>query len=450
MAVARSVHVCQQCGYRAPKWLGRCPECESWGSLVEETIAPPAARARSLDPAAVPWPELPRAEADRSSTGVAEFDRVLGGGLVPGAVILLGGEPGIGKSTILLQVASALAESRRPVLYVSAEESAAQLRLRGDRLGVASPDLRVLSETDVDAAIGAARASSCALLIVDSIQAVRCGELPSVAGSVGQVRESASRFVAFAKGASVPVVLVGHVTKDGTIAGPRALEHVVDTILQFEGDRHHAHRVLRAVKNRFGPADELAVFDMTDSGLEAVENPSEIFLAERPEHVPGSAVLPAIEGSRAILVEVQALVGETSAGTPRRTALGIDAGRLALILAVLDRRAGLDLASRDVFVNVPGGIEVVEPAADLAIAVACASSLSRRPLAERQVAFGELGLTGEIRSVTRVESRLKEAARLGFTSAIVPVAARSAPAPPGLRVIPVRHLLEALETRGSA
>ena len=450
MAVVRSAHVCQQCGYRAPKWLGRCPECEAWGSLVEEVIAPAPSRGRPAAQAPLPWPELPRGEADRDGTGIPEFDRVLGGGLVSGAVILLGGEPGIGKSTLLLQVASAIAASGRRVLYVSAEESAAQLRLRGDRLGVASPGLLVLAETDVDAAIAAARASGGALVIVDSVQAVRCGDLASVAGSVGQVREAASRFVAFAKTDSVPVVLVGHVTKDGTIAGPRTLEHVVDTILQFEGDRHHAHRVLRTVKNRFGPADELGVFTMTDAGLREVGNPSEVFLSERLERAPGSTVLPAIEGSRALLVEVQALVGEPVQGNPRRTALGIDPGRLALILAVLGRRAGLELAARDVFDNVPGGIEVLAPAADLAIALAAASSLSRTPIAPRRVVFGELGLAGEIRSVSRVEARLKEAARLGFTSAVVPASASTASVPAGLSLLPARHLLEALEAIGGA
>lgn len=446
MALPRTAHVCQQCGYRAPKWLGRCPECEAWGSLVEETVAPASsARGRASGAAPTPWPDLPRAEGERTSSGIAEFDRVLGGGLVPGAVILLGGEPGIGKSTILLQVASRLAEEGREVLYVSAEESASQLRLRGDRLGVGSPNLRVLAETDVEAAIATARDGRAQAVIVDSIQAVRCAELASVAGSVGQVRESASRFVAYAKSTSVPVVLVGHVTKDGTIAGPRTLEHVVDTILQFEGDRHHAHRILRAVKNRFGPADELGVFAMTDEGLRAVDNPSEVFLAERPDAAPGSTVLPAIEGSRALLVEVQALVGEPMQGNPRRTALGIDAGRLALILAVLGRRAGLDVAARDVFVNVPGGIEVHEPAADLAIALSAVSSLTRRPLPARRVVFGELGLTGEIRSVSRVEARLKEAARLGFTSAVVPFSAATVAVPDGLELIPARHLVEALK-----
>ena len=450
MALPRTAHVCQQCGYRAPKWLGRCPECEAWGSLVEETVGPASARTRAPALPATPWPDLPRAESDRTSTGIAEFDRVLGGGLVPGAVILLGGEPGIGKSTILLQVVSRLAEDGREVVYVSAEESATQLRLRGERLGVRSSKLRVLAETDVDAAIAASRDARARAVIVDSIQAVRCAELASVAGSVGQVREAASRFVTFAKAEGVPVVLVGHVTKDGTLAGPRTLEHVVDTILQFEGDRHHAHRILRAVKNRFGPADELGVFAMTDEGLRAVDNPSEVFLAERPDAAPGSTVLPAIEGSRALLVEVQALVGEPAQGNPRRTALGIDAGRLALILAVLGRRAGLDVAARDVFVNVPGGIEVAEPAADLAIALSAVSSLTRRAISRHRVVFGELGLTGEIRSVSRVEARLKEAARLGFTSAVVPYSAATAVVPAGLDLLPVRHLLEALDAVGGA
>lgn len=447
--MAASSWTCQQCGQRSGKWLGRCPGCDAWNSLVEE--AAPRGRdprpARAVAP--LPYPEIRASDAARASTGIPELDRVLGGGLVAGAVVLLGGEPGIGKSTLALQAAERLAQEGGKVLYVSGEESAAQLRLRGDRIGVRSPRLHVLAETDVDAVVEAARALGAGAIVVDSIQAVRCGDLESVPGSVGQVREAAQRFVGFAKACAVPVLLVGHVTKDGAIAGPRTLEHVVDTVLHFEGDRHHAHRLLRAHKNRFGAADEIGVFTMGDDGLRGVGNPSEIFLAERPRGAPGSAVLAAVEGTRPLLVEVQALVGEAAAGPPRRTALGIDGGRLALILAVLQRRAGVDLSGRDVFVNVAGGLTVDEPAADLAVATACASSLSGRPIPDRWTIVGEIGLSGEIRSVSRLDVRLKEAARLGFRTALVPASSASS-APDGLTLAPVRHVADAIEAAARA
>jgi DNA repair protein RadA/Sms len=442
--VTKPAYVCQPCGFQSGKWHGRCPSCDAWDSLVEE----PQTAARRVSPIrpqeAIPYPDVASADLVRTSTGLSEFDRVLGGGLVPGGVVLLGGEPGVGKSTLLLQSASALAEAGRRVLYASGEESPAQLRLRGARLGVRSANLLVLAETDVDAIADAARRSRVDVLLVDSIQAVRCFELTSVPGSVGQVRESAARLVALAKSTGLPVILVGHVTKDGSIAGPRTLEHVVDTVIQFEGDRHHAHRILRALKNRFGPADEIGVFSMGDSGLRGIANASEVFLAERAPGSPGSAVLAAIEGSRPLLVEVQALVGETAYGSPRRVALGVDAGRVAMILAVLARRAGIDVAGRDVFVNVAGGLETTEPAADLAVALAAASSLTGRPLAERTTILGEIGLAGEIRSVARLDARLREASRLGFDTALVPSGAASASSS-GLRLLVVRHLAEALD-----
>jgi len=411
---------------------------------VEEAQTVARRGAAAAPPVPVPYPDVEGADLVRTSTGLREFDRVLGGGLVPGGVVLVGGEPGVGKSTLLLQSASSLAEAGRSVLYASGEESPAQLRLRGGRLGVRSANLLVLAETDVDGIAEAARRSRAEVLIVDSIQAVRCGELTSVPGSVGQVREAAARLVALAKSTGLPVLLVGHVTKDGAIAGPRTLEHVVDTVIQFEGDRHHAHRILRALKNRFGPSDEIGVFAMGDDGLRGIENPSEVFLAERAPGAPGSAVLATIEGSRPLLVEVQALVGERANGSPRRVTLGVDAGRVAMILAVLARRAGLDLAGRDVFVNVAGGLATTEPAADLAVALAAASSLTGRPLADRMTILGEIGLAGEIRSVARLDARLREATRLGFDAALVPAAAASA-SPSGIRLIPVRHLAEALE-----
>jgi len=445
--LTKPAYVCQQCGFQSGKWHGRCPSCDAWDSLVEEAAS--AGRRGSPIRAAepVPYPDVASADLVRTSTGLSEFDRVLGGGLVPGGVVLLGGEPGVGKSTLLLQSASALAESGRRVLYASGEESPAQLRLRGARLAVRSANLLVLAETDVDAIADAARHSQIDVLLVDSIQAVRCSELTSVPGSVGQVRETAARLVALAKSTGLPVVLVGHVTKDGAIAGPRTLEHVVDTVIQFEGDRHHAHRILRALKNRFGPADEIGVFSMGDSGLRGIANASEVFLAERAPGSPGSAVLAAIEGSRPLLVEVQALVGETAYGSPRRVALGVDAARVAMILAVLARRAGLDVAGRDVFVNVAGGLETTEPAADLAVALAAASSLTGRPLGERMAILGEIGLAGEIRSVARLDARLREASRLGFDTALVPSGAASA-SYAEMRLVGVRHLAEALDAAG--
>ena len=437
----RSAFVCQQCGHQSAKWLGRCPGCDAWGSLVEESTSPALRPAeRRVDP--VPLDQIPSQDTARISTGIEELDRVLGGGLVHGAVVLVGGEPGIGKSTLLLQASGAMAGSGRRILYVSGEESALQLRLRAERLGVRGNAVEVLAETDVDAVSDAARRGGHAAVLVDSIQAVRCADLAGVPGSVGQVRESAARLLGLAKAVGVPVILVGHVTKDGSLAGPRSLEHLVDAVLHFEGDRHHAFRVLRAVKNRFGPADELGVFAMSDTGLSGVPNASEMFLAERPVGAAGSAVLAAVEGSRPVLVEVQALVGAAAQGTPRRTSLGIDSGRLALILAVLSRRAGIDLGARDVFVNVAGGLEVDEPAADLAVALAVASSWAGRALPGDQVAAGEIGLAGEIRAVSRLDGRLREAARLGFRSAIVPA---GAPRPPeGLALLEARDIVQAL------
>jgi DNA repair protein RadA/Sms len=441
-----SVFVCGECQHQTRKWFGRCPECGTWDGLVERRDDKASRRttvALGLR-SAQRYPEIEAARTPRSSTGIGELDRVLGGGLVSGAAILIGGEPGIGKSTLLLQAASARADQGQRVLYVSGEESLAQLRSRGDRLGVSSASLLVAAETDVDRILQIAAESDPTWVVIDSIQSVRCAGLDSIPGSVSQVREAASRFVAWAKTSAVPVLLVGHVTKDGSLAGPRVLEHVVDTVVQFEGDRHHDHRLLRARKNRYGPTDEIGVFAMTESGLVEVEDPSELLLAERAEDAPGSAVLAAVEGTRPLLVEIQALAGDPIQGSPRRTALGIDAQRVALILAVLHRRIGLELANRDVFVNVTGGINILEPAADLAVAMAIVSSAIERPLPPLLALAGEIGLTGEIRSVSRMDSRLREAVRLGFTSAVTPASGLPGSPPDGLRLHPARHLNDAL------
>ena len=413
------VFSCQSCGATSPKWLGRCPTCGEWNTYIEE---PAADRASSPAEAAVPAPMGGEAEEAfaRVSTGMPGFDRVLGGGLVSGSVVLLGGEPGIGKSTFLLQAARALAAGGSgEVLYATAEESAAQVRMRGDRLGVREDALLLVAETDVRNVVAAAERRPPALLIVDSVQAVRESALTSSAGTVTQVRECAAVLQRFAKTRGVPVVLIGHVTKDGSLAGPKSLEHLVDTVLTLEGERTSLRRVLRATKNRFGPVDELALYDMTGEGLSEISNPSAALLAERRTGLPGSAVTATREGSRCLLVEIQALVGPACAGSPRRVAIGFDPGRLALLLAVLEG-AGLPLASREVFISCAGGLSAAEPAADLAAVAALASSVRARPVPADAVCFGEIGLLGEVRRVPAAGSRLKEAAAMGFAAVYLP------------------------------
>jgi DNA repair protein RadA/Sms len=407
---------CGACGYRSAKWLGRCPECGAWNTLAERRAAPQATA--TLAPR--PLSDLSGTPAERLPTGLAELDRVLGGGIVPGSVVLIGGEPGIGKSTLLLQAGAAVAAGGRTVLYLSGEEAPPQIRLRAERLAASRSDVLVACDTDVERMLATAREIAPALVVVDSIQSVRCADLGAQAGGVAQVREAAARFVALAKETGTPVLLVGHVTKDGTLAGPRTLEHLVDAVLQFEGDRHHAQRLLRALKNRFGPTDELGVFSMAETGLVEVPNPSELFLGRRGAPAPGSTVLPALLGSRPLLVEIQALVGEPVQGSPRRTALGLDAARMAMLLALIQRWLGIELAHRDVFANAAGGVEVVEPAADLALFAALVSSATRRAIASDWVILGEIGLGGEVRAVSGVAARLREAARLGFRVALVP------------------------------
>jgi DNA repair protein RadA/Sms len=446
----RSVFACSECGSQSPKWLGRCPDCSAWNSFVEERAAPPvevrgAAKALGGGAARL-YGDVDTVVAERISSGISEFDRVLGGGIVPGSLVLLGGEPGIGKSTLLLQAAAHFARAVGPVLYCSGEESEHQIKLRGERLGVAQAPLYLLAETCVERLIEEVDRVKPALLIVDSIQTVFSLKLQSAPGSVGQVRQAATDLLFTAKGRNLPTVLVGHVTKDGSLAGPKVLEHVVDTVLYFEGQQHHSHRVVRAVKNRFGAVSELGVFEMTASGLRPVPNPSQLFLAERPVNVPGSSVLATIEGSRPLLVEVQALVSASTFGNPRRTASGLDQNRLSLLLAVMDKRAGLNLATDDVFVNVAGGMTLDEPAADLAIVAAVASSLRNRAIPADVVVFGEIGLAGEVRATTQAALRAREARQLGFARCVLPD--RSLPAadaPAGLELVGVRTIGEALD-----
>ncbi len=415
--------LCSECSHRAAKWLGRCPECQSWNSLLpDETGTAMAARGLGAGSSeAVPFDEIDTSAAARVRTGISEFDRVLGGGVVPGSLVLIGGDPGIGKSTLLLQVAARMAGKPGRVLYVSGEESQSQVRLRGDRLDIHSAGLLLLPETSLQKILESVERTRASCLVVDSIQTTYSDTLPSAPGSLAQVRETAARLLFLAKSSAVPVFVIGHVTKEGTLAGPRALEHIVDTVLYFEGERHHDHRILRTTKNRFGPTNELGLFRMTGAGLEPVPDASRLFLGERNGRGPGSVVLPTIEGTRPILVEVQALAGGEARGQGRRVAQGFDPGRLALLVAVLERETGMQLSGRDIYVNVAGGVQVQDPASDLAVLSALASSLRGVAVPASHVVFGEVGLTGEVRPVGRALERLAEAGRLGFRHAVMPV-----------------------------
>ncbi|MGH2348300.1 MAG: DNA repair protein RadA [bacterium] len=446
MSKAKLQYVCQTCGHASPKWLGRCPSCGEWNTFVEEAVTPaisgPARATSAATPVAIT--EVETGAEPRTSTGIGEFDRVLGGGLVAGSLVLVGGEPGAGKSTLLLQACQHLAAEQR-VVYVSGEESAAQIKLRAQRLGVTTASLMLLAENDLQAIIASIESIHPSAVVVDSIQTVYTSDVASAPGSVAQVRECAAALMRLAKGQDVTVLIVGHVTKEGQLAGPRVLEHIVDTVLYFEGDQHHAYRVLRATKNRFGSTNEIGVFEMHGDGLREVANPSAAFLSERASDASGSAVVCALEGTRPVLLEVQALVTPTVFGMPRRTAAGLDYNRMVLMLAVLEKRAGLHLSSHDVYASVAGGVNVDEPAIDLGLAAAVASSLRDRPVDAQTVAIGEIGLSGEVRAVPQLPRRAAEAARLGFRRVVVPRTSE-APAIEGVEVIQVQQIAQALAT----
>jgi len=450
MPKTRTTWVCQQCGAISPGYLGKCPGCGQWHTMVEtiEERSGPSPARRHTRAELQPLSAIRFDEQQRIAVPIAELSRVLGGGLVPGSLVLIGGDPGIGKSTLVLQAAGMLGSDAHPVVYVSAEESAQQIKLRADRLHVDSTHVLVMSETNLDTILASLDNVSPALLIVDSIQTVMLDDITSSAGSVSQVRECTSRLMQWAKPRNIPVFVIGHVTKEGTIAGPRVLEHMVDAVLYLEGERFHQFRILRAVKNRFGSTDEVGVFEMADVGLREVQNPSEVFLEERSEMAPGSTVAVTMEGTRPILVEVQALSTPSAYGLPRRNANGLDTNRLQLLVAVLQKRVGLGLGTQDVYANVVGGLRILEPAVDLAVAVGIASSLRDRPVDRSAAVIGEVGLSGELRTVNQLDRRIAEASRLGFTRMIVPKSSRrggNASPPDGIDVVRCRTAAEAIE-----
>ncbi len=450
MAKAKSVYVCSSCGGQSASLLGRCPHCSEYGTMVEESRAP-AARPEPVNRyAALAGTSAPirlgdvKAQAEeRLPTGIAEFDRVLGGGLVHGAVVLIGGDPGIGKSTLLLQALAAMAATHR-VLYVTGEESTQQVALRARRLGLDAGSITLLAETGLEQIEAALAAEQPQVAVMDSIQTLYSEQLQSAPGSVAQVRECAAQLTRIAKRDGITIVLVGHVTKEGALAGPRVLEHIVDTVLYFEGDTHSSFRLVRAIKNRFGAVNELGVFAMTDKGLKGVSNPSALFLSQHEEEIAGSCVTVTQEGTRPLAVEIQALVDDSHAPNARRLSVGLEQNRLALLLAVLHRHAGIACFDQDVFVNAVGGVRIAEPAADLAVMLAIVSSLTNRPLPKKLIVFGEVGLAGEVRPVQRGQERLKEAAKLGFTHALIPHANRPKQKIEGMEVIAVRRVGEAV------
>lgn len=447
---AKTIFVCAQCGQEFNKWAGKCSACGSWNTLYEtepvENIVKKAGppRLNGAKDAAKPITEIEAGDDFRSSTGISELDRVLGGGIVQGSLVLVGGEPGIGKSTLLLQVCDFLSREKT-VLYISGEESARQLKLRSERLGIFQKQLMVLSETRIDDILDCARSLKPEFMIVDSIQTVYNPDSTGTAGSVSQIRDCTLAFMQFAKNSGITVFLVGHVNKEGTLAGPKILEHMVDCVLYFEGDRHASYRVIRAAKNRYGSTDEIGVFEMTGDGLKEVANPSQALLSGRPKDVPGSCIACVMEGTRPILAEIQSLVTKTNFGNPRRTADGFDYNRAVLLLAVLEKRAGMQIGNCDTYINITGGLKIDEPAADLPAILSLASSLSELPLPEDMAAFGEVGLTGELRSVSGMSQRLAEVHRLGFSSCMVPRRAMRGIRPPeGLKIIEADNVREAI------
>ena len=444
MTKGTSVFECQSCGHTSAKWLGRCPECGGWNSFTEEKARPAEGKNIAMSAARpLRLSEVCPAEAPRIATGNAEFDRVLGGGLVPGSLVLLGGEPGIGKSTLLLQIAQALQKKERRVLYVSGEESAQQIKMRAERLGSQDAgEIFILAESSLEAILAVVAEVRPAVLVVDSVQTTFSEELDSAPGSISQVRHVTAQFLTLAKSRDLPVFLIGHVTKDGSIAGPKALEHIVDTVLYFEGERHHNHRIVRAVKNRFGAANEVGIFEMTSGGLIPVLNPSDLFLSEREDNVPGSAIACAMEGTRPILVEIQALVLPVQYGTARRTATGLDYNRISVLVAMLQKRMEIPVMGCDIYVNAAGGLHVDEPASDLALFAAILSSFRNRALPSQTVLIGELGLSGEVRPVSQVHLRVREAAAMGFQRCILPAGNLPLHDPVDkIELIPLRNIL---------
>lgn len=445
----KSVFFCQNCGHEESKWLGQCPMCREWNTFVEEKVAPVKARSAGTGPGGgadiVALSSVQTEEEERTMTGIGELDRVLGGGIVLGSLVLVGGDPGIGKSTLLLQVCRELAAMGKKVLYISGEESLRQIKMRANRMGEFAESIYLLCETNLDSIRGIIAKQKPDMVVIDSIQTMYDETVASAPGSVSQVRESTNVFMQLAKGLGISIFIVGHVTKEGTVAGPRVLEHMVDTVLYFEGDRHASYRILRAVKNRFGSTNEIGVFEMRQRGLEEVKNPSEFMLDGRPENAPGSVVVCAIEGTRPMLMEIQALVCKTSFGMPRRTAAGVDYNRVNLLMAVLEKRLGLPLSNYDAYVNIAGGIRMSEPASDLGIIIAIASSYKNRPVPGDTIAFGEVGLSGEVRAVSMPEQRVAEAKKLGFKTCIMPeVSVKSVGNAEGIKIIGIKTVNHAM------
>ena len=447
----KTVFFCQNCGHEESKWLGQCPACKEWNTFVEEKVTVSRGSTSAASEAGkervskvVTLSSVSVEEDERIRTGIAELDRVLGGGIVQGSLVLVGGDPGIGKSTLLLQVCQRLSDAGKNVLYISGEESLKQIKLRADRMGRFSDSLYLLCETNLDLIRQTIERQKPDVVVIDSIQTMYNEEVGSAPGSVSQVRESTNVLMQLAKGMNISIFIVGHVTKEGTVAGPRVLEHMVDTVLYFEGDRHASYRILRGVKNRFGSTNEIGVFEMRKEGLVEVENPSEFMLSGRPEHASGSVVACAMEGTRPILMEIQALVCRSNFGMPRRTAAGLDYNRVNLLMAVLEKRAGLPLSNYDAYVNIAGGIRMNEPAADLGIVMAIASSYKNRPVPEDAIVFGEVGLSGEVRAVTMPEQRVAEARKLGFKTCIIPEvslkALQGVPGKPGINIMGVKSV----------